>query len=65
MNRVTRQCQARALQEARVLDALQSAPREVRRAQAARVFEELKNMTRAGAYGERRQPARRQWWLDE
>lgn len=65
MNRTARSCQQQALREARVLDALSSAPLTVRKAQAARVFEELKAICKAGDDGERQQPARRQWWLDD
>lgn len=49
--------------EAKVLDAMAGAPKQVRRAQAARVFHELKDMTRVGSdVGEQLQA--REWWLD-
>ncbi len=63
MSALSRVHQARAMAEARVLDAMAAAPKEVRRAQAARVFNALKELTRAGSDGGE-QLQTRHWWLD-
>lgn len=56
--------QARALGEARVLADLAQAPRAVKRAQAARIFGELKAMLSEGkGTADEREQAARPWWL--
>lgn len=63
-NPAARVHQARALEEAAVLDQMSHVPPQARRAQAARVFQELKAMTRAETSGVE-QPKAGPWWVDD
>lgn len=54
--------QDRVLAEARVLNSMPHVPPELRKAQAARVFRELKDLTRVGSDGSQQQQVQR-WWM--
>ena len=63
MSPQARMHQGRALAEARVLESMANVPRELRKAQAARVFDQLRAMIGAGSDDREKRQARR-WWLD-
>lgn len=62
MSPLIRAQQDRVLAEAQVLNGMAHVPPELRKAQAARVFRELKDLTRVGSDGSQQQQVQR-WWL--